>query len=139
MTITRVNKNSLWALFYVSVMLVFLGSFPARAADGADRNGFIGIVNRSESQKLGSQFTFANLTMPNPFVTWPSGHGVETKKVFEDEELVVFLLVSITGSTETFYLNKKIRQFTVIEVVSANQLTQTGDKTLLKVTHGLLK
>ncbi len=76
--------------------------------------------------------------MPEPFVTWPSGHGVETKKVFEDKDIVVLLFVSITGSTETFYLNKKTRQFTVIEAISATQLIETGDKALLHVTHGSL-
>ena len=102
-------------------------------------NGFLGTVKKSESQTPGAQFAFANLRMPNPFVTWPSGHGVDTQKVFEDDELIVLLLVSVTGSTETFYLNKKIKQFTVVEAISATQLTESGSKALLKVTHGSLK
>ena len=102
-------------------------------------NGFLGIVKSSESQTSGAQFTFANVGMANPFVTWPSGHGVETQKVFEDDELIVLLLVSVTGSTETFYLNKKIKRFTVVDAISATQLTESGNKTLLKVTHGSLR
>jgi hypothetical protein len=102
-------------------------------------NGFLGTVTRSDTQKPGAQFAFANLRMPHPFVTWPSGHGVETRKVFEDDELIVLLLVSVTGSTETFYLNKRIKRFAVVEAISATQLTESGEKTLLKVTHGSLR
>ena len=138
MTILRATTicHGLCAL---ALAFLFLTPLSSPAADRADVNGFIGIVSKSDSQKRGTRIAFANLTMPKPFVTWPSGHGVETTKVFEDEELVVLLLVSITGSTETFYINKKTRQFTVIEAISATQLTETGDKALLKVTHGSLK
>ena len=122
------------------VLLTWFTLLPAPSlAQAPSPNGFIGIVKSSESQTPGAQFTFANVRMANPFVTWPGGHGVKTQKVFEDDELIVLLLVSMTGSTETFYLNKKIKQFTIVEAISATQLTESGNKTLLKVTHGSLR
>lgn len=132
------NLKAIRLIHTAFALFLLLGVGPS-FSQSQDPNGLVGVVSKSETQKAGTQITFANLRMPNPFVTWPTGHGVETQKVFEDDELIVLLLVSITGSTETFYINKKTHQFAVVEAISATQLTETGNKTLLKVTHGSLK
>lgn len=48
------------------------------------RDGYIGVVSKADKRKPGQQFTFANLRAQRPFVTFPSGNGEETTKVFED-------------------------------------------------------
>ena len=62
-----------------------------------------------------------------------------TTKVFEDDETIVLIFVAhLTGSTETFYLNKKRNRFTLIEV-GALEATATGADFRPKVTYGTLK
>ena len=76
-------------------------------AQALPRDGYIGVVSKADKHKPGQQFTFANLQAQRPFVTFPSGNGGETTKVFEDDETIVLIVVAhLTGSTETFYLNK---------------------------------
>jgi len=101
--------------------------------------GFIGIISKSERYKKGSQYTFANISSDKPIVTYPSGFGNEAIKVYEDDELVVlFYIASVTGSTETYYLNKKNKRFTLIEV-GAFEATVEGKDYIPKVTYGALK
>ena len=90
------------------LLLVALGLFAEPAhPQTASRDGYVGVVSNSDDRKVDQQFTFANLRTSRPFVTYPSGNGAETTKVFEDNELVVLIFVAnLTGSTETFYLNK---------------------------------
>lgn len=103
------------------------------------RDGYIGVVSKSDKRKSGQQFTFANLCSQRPFVTFPSGHGEETTKVFEDDETVVLIFVAhLTGSTETFYLNKKRNRFTLIEVGTL-EATVTGGDFWPDITYGTLK
>ncbi len=95
-------------------------------AQASLRDGYIGVISKSDKRKPGQQFTFANLRAPRPFVTFPSGNGAETTKVFEDDETIVLIFVAhLTGSTETFYLNKKQNRFILIEV-GALEATVTG-------------
>jgi hypothetical protein len=103
------------------------------------RDGYVGVVSKSDTRKVGQQFTFANLRSSRPFVTYPSGNGDETTKAFEDDELIVLIFVAnLTGSTETFYLSKKRNRFTLIEV-GALEATVTGTEFRPAVTYGTLK
>lgn len=104
-----------------------------------NREGYKGVVLKSDDRKAGEQFTFANLLTPRPFITYPSGNGAETVKVYEDDELTVLIFVAnLTGSTETFYLSKKTSRFTLIEV-GALEATVTGSDFRPKVTYGKLQ
>jgi hypothetical protein len=122
-------------LTIIAVGLVLFPTIPK--AD--ERDGFIGLVTKSDKDKSGSQYTFANLRTSCPFVTYPSGNGAETNKVYEDKEIIVLIFVAVlTGSTETFYLNKKTKRFTLIEV-GALEATVTGSDFRSNVTYGSLK
>jgi len=112
----------------------------ATFAEMAKRDGFIGIITKSDDQnKIGAQITFANLRTSLPFITFPSGNGAESSKVFEDDEIVVLLFVAgASGSTETYYINKKKLRFTRIEV-GALEATVSGKDFIPKVSHGILK
>ncbi len=130
------------ATFYriAVLILVALGLLaePVRAQPPTC-DGYVGVVSKSDARKVGQQFTFANLRTPRPFVTYPSGSGTETTKVFEDNELIVLIFVAnLTGSTETFYLSTKKSQFTLIEV-GALEATVTGSDFRPKVTFGTLR
>jgi len=108
-------------------------------AESTSPLGFVGIVSKSDHRKAGSQFTFANVGSHRPFVTYPSGFGNETIKLYEDDDLTVFLYVaSTTGSTETYYLNKKTKRFTIIEV-GAWEAVAEGKDFVPRVTYGNLK
>lgn len=108
-------------------------------AQASPRDGYIGVVSKADKRKPGQQFTFANLRAQRPFVTFPSGNGEETMKVFEDDETIVLIFVAhLTGSTETFYLNKKRNRFTLIEV-GALEATASGADFRPDITHGTLK
>jgi hypothetical protein len=122
--------------------LFFLfASFGAEVAYAqvSPRDGYIGVVSKADNRKPDQKFTFANLRTQRPFVTFPSGNGEETTKVFEDDETIVLIFVAhLTGSTETFYLNKKRGRFTLVEV-GALEATATGSDFRPDVTYGTLK
>ena len=126
----------------VMPLLFFLfASFGAEVAyaQASPRDGYIGVVSKTDKRKPGQQFTFANLRAQHPFVTFPSGNGEETTKVFEDDKTIVLIFVAhLTGSTETFYLNKKQSRFTLIEV-GALEATVTGAAFRPDITYGTLK
>jgi hypothetical protein len=126
----------------VVVVLIVLGLTLLAAPTHSQtqtREGYKGVVLKSDDRKAGEQFTFANLSAPRPFVTYPSGNGAETVKVFEDNELIVLIFVAnLTGSTETFYLGKNTGRFTLIEV-GALEATVTGSDFRPKVTYGTLR
>lgn len=127
----------------VCVILLFLLAFTFDTvpifAQISSSLGFVGIVSKSDERKTGSQYTFANIGTSRPFVTYPSGFGNETVKVYEDDELIVlFYLATATGSTETYYLNKKTKRFTIIEVSTLGATVEGKDFTP-KVTYGTLK
>jgi hypothetical protein len=108
-------------------------------AQVSPRDGYIGVVSKADRRKPGEQFTFANLRAQRPFVTFPSGNGEETTKVFEDDETIVLISVAnLTGSTETFYLNKKRNRFTLVEV-GVLEATATGVDFRPYATHGALR
>ena len=125
---------------FVVLLVVGLGLLAGPVhAQTTSRDGYIGGVSKSDDRKAGQQFTFANLRAPRPFVTYPSGNGGETTKVFEDEELIVLIYIAnLTGSTETFYLSKKKGRFTLIEV-GALEATVTGSEFRPKITYGTLR
>ena len=127
--------------FILALLFFVFSSIGAEvaSAQASLRDGYIGVVSKSDKRKPGQRFTFANLRTQRPFVTFPSGNGEETTKVFEDEETIVLIFVAhLTGSTETFYLNKKRNRFTLIEV-GALEATATGTDFRPDTTHGTLK
>jgi hypothetical protein len=126
--------------FCASIFLLFFVTFADVAhAQVSPRDGYIGVISKSDKRRPGQQFTFANLQSKRPFVTFPSGNGEETNKVFEDEETIVLIFIAhLTGSTETFYLNKKRNRFTLVEV-GALEATVTGIDFRPDTTHGTLK
>jgi len=72
-------------------------------------------------------------------VTYPSGFGNETMKVYEDDDLIVlFYIASATGSTETYYINKKSKRFTLIEVGAFEASVEEKD-CIPMVSYGYLK
>lgn len=127
----------------MKTVAVALLAFALCATSGAEaqatREGYSGIVTNSAKRKTGERFTFANLRSKRPFVTYPSGTGTETIKVFEDEDIVVLLFVaSLSGSTETFYLHKKRNRFTIVEV-GAMEAVVTESDFRPDITHGDLR
>lgn len=124
----------------VVLFLIGLGFFAGSAyTQPTPQDGYIGVVLKSDDRRIGQQFTFANLRTQRPFVTYPSGNGFEVAKVFEDEELVVLIFVAdITGSTDTFYLSKERKCFTLIEVGGLEARVE-GKEFIPKVTYGDLK
>lgn len=118
--------------------LILLNSY-AISAEELNSLGFIGVISKSERYKEGMQYTFANISSGKPMITYPSGFGNEALKVYEDNELVVlFYIAAVTGSTETYYLNKRTKRFTLIEV-GAFEATAEGKDYIPKVTYGALK
>ena len=129
--------------FHFGVAILLMASIGLLAGSAYSqsevRDGYIGVVSKSDKRIIGQQFTFANLRSQRPFVTYPSGNGDETTKVFESDELVVLILVAhLTGSTETFYLSKTRNRFTLIEV-GALEAVVTGTEFRPAVTYGTLK
>ena len=125
---------------FAASLVVALGLFTNPAySQTASRDGYIGVISESDDRKPGQQFTFANLRAARPFVTFPTGNGSETTKVFQDDDLIVLIFVAnLTGSTETFYLNMKRSQFTLIEV-GALEASVTGTDFRPKLTYGTLR
>lgn len=127
--------------FAIPLALFLLAAFDAGVshAQAPAKDGYIGVVSKSDKRKSGQQFTFANLRSQRPFITFPSGNGEETTKVFENDEIAVLIFVAhLTGSTETFYLNKKRNRFTLIEV-GALEATATEADFRPAITYGTLK
>lgn len=125
--------KTLRAVLAAALMLPVLQAFAVPTP-----NGYVGTFTKSTSDRKGSQVTFANLASPQPFVTWASGHGNEARKVFEDDENVVIIFVaSLTGSTESFYLNKRTKRFTVVETTWL--FADNPGAVEPKVSHGTLK
>jgi hypothetical protein len=97
------------------------------------------MVENSDRLKPGDRIVIANVGTARPFVTWPSGGGDPTQKVFEDDQLLVLIYVAkLTGSTETFYINKRTRRFTLVEV-GALEATVMGTEFRPSITYGVVR
>ena len=122
----------------LGIALILAAAPTFSQATGQD--GFVGVITKSDEQeKVGSQIAFANMRTSRPFITYPSGNGAEAIKVFEDNEIVVlFFVAEVSGSTETFYLNKKNKRFTRVEV-GALEATVSDSDFLPTVSFGTLK
>ena len=122
--------------FVFALSLLALPTF----SQTTERDGYNGVITTSDDKKeIGAHITFANLRTPHPFITFPSGNGAETDKVYEDEEIVVLLFVAkATGSTETYHINKKSKRFTRIEV-GALEAVVSGKDFQPIVSFGTLK
>lgn len=100
------------------------------------QNGLVGVIFKSDNHKAGEKIVFANLEGSHPFVTYPSGGSSETVKVFENEDLIVlFFVANVTGSTETYYINKNTGEFTFVEVGTLEAIVR-GTEFQPKTTHG---
>lgn len=107
---------------------------PAQSSDE-----YVGVVTRSDTRKVGHEFAFTNLDDRRPFVTFPGGNVGETTKAFESADLIVLIFVArSTGSTETFYLDKQQKRFTLVEV-GALEAVLTRSEIRPAVTHGTLR
>ena len=105
----------------------------------AGPTNYIGVVLAADNRRVGQEFMFSNLRSARPNVVFPGGRPGETNKVFEDEETIVLICVaSLTGSTETFYLNKKRKRFTLIEVGALEATVNYKDYRPM-ITQGNLK
>lgn len=125
------------ATFSAAFLIVISALATCAFAQASD--GYVGVVTKSETRERGQQFMFSKLRRKRPFVTFPGGNGEETTKAFESDELVVLIFVAqFTGSTETFYLNKATRRFTLIEVGALEALA-TDAEIRPMVTHGILR
>ena len=123
----------------VATAMVFTLCLPTGVEAQQAREGYSGTVTSSAKRKTGELFTFANLRSKRPFVTYPSGNGAESFKVFEDDDIVVlFSVAPLTGSTETYYLHKKRNRFTVVEV-GAMEAVVTESDFRPDITHGDLR
>jgi hypothetical protein len=101
----------------------------ATFSQAAGQDGFIGVITKSDKQeKVGARITFANMRMSRPFITYPDGIGAEAIKVFEDDTLIVLVFVAeLTGSTDTFHLNKKRMRFTRVEIGALEATVEDKD------------
>lgn len=121
----------------VAICLAGIPDFVRSQSDSIE--GVKGVVTKADKRRIGEEFTFANLSSPKPFVTYPSGFGAETIKVFQDSQLIVLILVAnLTGSTETYHLDRKNRRFTLVEI-GAWEATATGSEFRPAVTYGRLQ
>ena len=104
------------------------------------QDGYIGVITNLDNKEIiGAHISFANIRTSHPFITFPSGSYGKTDKVYEDDEIVVLLLVAkLTGSTETFYINKKSKRFTRVEV-GVLEAVVTGKDFQPIVSYGTLK
>jgi hypothetical protein len=117
-----------------AVLGCLTASAPAQTPDG-----YAGVVTRSDTHGTGQKFEFSNLDERRPFVKFPGGNVSEMTKAFESTDLIVLMLVAkATGSTETFYLDKQQKRFTLIEV-GALEAVLTGSEIRPRVTHGTLR
>ena len=137
------TARPIWLISALGVIAATSLLFPmlcaAQSSSKPTRPGYVGAFTQSATNKVGAQVIFANLDSATPFVTWPSGNGSQTTKAYEDENFVVLFFVgNLTGSTETFYLNKKTRQFTVIEVPLLEP-SVTGAPIQPRLSHGVLR
>jgi hypothetical protein len=124
------------ACFALSLLAVPVPTF----SQTAGYDGYIGVITKSDNKKMvGTHISFANIRTIHPFITFPSGNGAETDKVYEDDEIVVLLFVAMaTGSTETYHINKKSKRFTRVEV-GALEAVVSGKDFQPIVSYGTLK
>lgn len=123
---------------HLCLLLVPLISTAISIAHAQVRQGFQDVIIRSDDRQVGERFTFANLSSKRPIVTFPSGNADEYVKVFEDDSLLVLVLVAhLTGSTETFHIAKKAGHFTLVEVGALEALS-LGNEFRPRVTYGRL-
>lgn len=74
-----------------------------------------------------------------PLVTLRGGNVREKTKAFESTDLIVLMLMAkATGSTETVYLDRQPKRFTLIEVGTLEAVL-TGAEIRPWVTHGTLR
>jgi len=93
------------------------------------RVGFVGTVTTADDPAdRGIQIVFSNLNSPTPTVAFPSGYSDTFTKVYEDEDLIVLFFVAyLSGSTTTFYLNRKSLRFSRVDVGVLEALALRGD------------
>ncbi len=106
-------RKMLLALLLVSSSLHGL---VARAADAA--NSLIGVLTDvpASSKWHGSQVTFTGLASAKPSVVWPDGYDTRLTPIFENDSLLVLQFVGLAGSTDTAYVERKNKRFTVVSV-----------------------
>ena len=102
----------------VAVMLPVLLLSGSGMSAAATANSLVGVLTEvpAPSKWKGSQVTFTGLATSEPSIIWPDGFDSQLGKIFEDESLLVLQFVSVAGSTNTVYIEKKNRRFVLIDV-----------------------
>jgi hypothetical protein len=59
---------------------------------------------------------FTGLASSGPSVVWPDGYDKGLTRIFESESLLVLQSVGSAGSTDTAYLEKRNKRFTIVSV-----------------------
>jgi hypothetical protein len=85
------------------------------------KNSLVGVITETSSTSrvtpAGSQVTITSVTTDHPTVVWPDGIDAKMTKIFDNENLLVLQMISPTaGSTDTIYVEKKNKRFTVVSV-----------------------
>ena len=106
-------RRALLALLFASTLL---DSTSVRAAD--ELNSLIGVFTEvpASSKWKGAQVTFTGLASAQPSVVWPDGYDNRLTPIFENDSLLVLQFVGTAGSTDTAYIEKKNKRFTVVSV-----------------------
>lgn len=89
---------------------------PTSAAEGP--NSLLGVVTEApaDSSFKNETVTFTGLTSNQATVVWPDGGDSKMTRIFDNGSLVVLQMVSTAGSTDTVYLDKLNKRFTVVSV-----------------------
>jgi hypothetical protein len=122
----------------IAASALLMGAVHLYAADGP--NSLIGVVTEAAtSPKLvGAQITFTGLTGSQTTMVWPDGVDSKLTKIFDNGNLVIVQMVGGVGSTETAYLDKKNKRFTVVSV-GAFHIPVDKESVTVGVYRGTLK
>ena len=101
----------------VVLLLAAIVTMPSSAQRSLP-DGYTAVVEQSSRMRKGDQIVLGNVHAGRPMVVWPSGSVEPTTRAFQDDEHVVLIFVAtLTGGTETFYLNLKTKRFTLVEAI----------------------
>ena len=122
--------------FVVSALL--LGAGHLYATEGP--NSLIGVVTdaATNTKLVGAQITVTGLSGNQATLVWPDGVDSKMTKIFDNGTLVIVQMVGGVGSTETAYLDKKNKRFTIVSV-GAFHIPVDKESVSVSVYRGTLK
>jgi hypothetical protein len=85
---------------------------------GHAENSIIGTITdpKGSSSYFNGQITFTGLEGAHPTVVMPDGTDKKLTKLFESPDLITLQSVSLAGGTDTYYIEKKNKRFTLVSV-----------------------